>query len=322
MRILVEEYQYDATLVRDVLQGIDALQNVEGLVSLSYVGYFYNTKLKDCVFILPKVLMDERSRVFSKYSPCEIIHMDKSKLTDEERMFLYEFAVWIYRAVDVFHHTHKDTDIVYHRRISQVGRGMRKRTNTLLDILLSLIMLVFLIVPIIVISIMVKATSKGPVMFRQERVTTYGRKFKILKFRTMVVNAESLGTQVTTDHDDRVTKIGRKLRKYRLDELPQIFNVLSGSMSFVGVRPEVPKYVEQYEDVYYATLLMPAGITSPASIQYKDEEKLLAECDDADKVYIEQILPEKMKYNLSYIENFGFFSDIGIMFKTVVEVAK
>ena len=146
-----------------------------------------------------------------------------------------------------------------------------------LDILLSLIMLVFLIVPIIVISIMVKATSKGPVMFRQERVTTYGRKFKILKFRTMVVNAESLGTQVTTDHDDRVTKIGRKLRKYRLDELPQIFNVLSGSMSFVGVRPEVPKYVEQYEDVYYATLLMPAGITSPASIQYKDEEKLLAE---------------------------------------------
>ena len=177
-----------------------------------------------------------------------------------------------------------------------------------LDILLSLIMLVFLIVPIIVISIMVKATSKGPVMFRQERVTTYGRKFKILKFRTMVVNAESLGTQVTTDHDDRVTKIGRKLRKYRLDELPQI--------------SEVPKYVEQYEDVYYATLLMPAGITSPASIQYKDEEKLLAECDDADKVYIEQILPEKMKYNLSYIENFGFFSDIGIMFKTVVEVAK
>ena len=139
MRILVEEYQYDAALVRDVLQGIDALQNVEGLVSLSYVGYFYNTKLKDCVFILPKVLMDERGRVFSKYSPSEIIHMDKSKLTEEERKFLYEFAVWIYRAVDVFHRTHKDTDIVYHRKISQVGRGMKKRTNTLLDILLSLI---------------------------------------------------------------------------------------------------------------------------------------------------------------------------------------
>lgn len=139
MRILVEEYQYDAALVRDVLQGIDALQNVEGLVSLSYVGYFYNTKLKDCVFILPKVLMDEKGRVFSKYSPSDIIHMDKSRLTEEERKFLYEFAVWIYRAVDVFHRTHKDTDIVYHRKISQVGRGMKKRTNTLLDILLSLI---------------------------------------------------------------------------------------------------------------------------------------------------------------------------------------
>ncbi len=139
MRLLVEEYQYDATLVRDVLYGIDSLQSVEGLVSLSYVGYFYNTKLKDCVFILPKVLMDERGKVFSKYSPSEIIHMDKSRLTEEERLFLYEFAVWIYRAVDVFHRTHKDSDIVYHRRISQVGRGMRKRTNTLLDILLSLI---------------------------------------------------------------------------------------------------------------------------------------------------------------------------------------
>lgn len=139
MRILVEEYQYEATLVREVLHGIDALQNVEGLVSLSYVGYFYNTKLKDCVFILPKVLMDEKGLVFSKYSPAEIIHMDKSRLTDEERKFLYEFAVWIYRAVDVFQRSHKDSDIVYHRHISQVGRGMRKRTNTLLDILLSLI---------------------------------------------------------------------------------------------------------------------------------------------------------------------------------------
>lgn len=143
MKILVEEYQYDAALVRDVLQGVDALQNVEGMVSLSYVGYFYNPKLNggkgDTVFILPKVLMDEQGKVFSKYSPNEIIHMDKSRLSPEERSFLYEFAVWIYRAVDVFQRTHKDSDIVYHRKISQVGRGMKKRTNTLLDILLSLI---------------------------------------------------------------------------------------------------------------------------------------------------------------------------------------
>ena len=143
MKILVEEYQYDAALVRDVLQGIDALQNVEGLVSLSYVGYFYNPKLNggkgDTVFILPKVLMNEQGKVFSKYAPDDIIHMDTSKLNDQERKFLYEFAVWIYRAVDVYQRSHKDSDIVYHRKISQVGRGLKKRANTLLDILLSLI---------------------------------------------------------------------------------------------------------------------------------------------------------------------------------------
>ncbi|MBE6249616.1 MAG: LlaJI family restriction endonuclease [Prevotella sp.] len=143
MKILVEEYQYDAALVRDVLQGVDALQNVEGQVSLSYVGYFYNPKLNggkgDTVFILPKVLMDEQGKVFSKYSPNAIIHMDHENMSDQERKFLYEFAVWIYRAVDVFQRSHKDSDIVYHRKISQVGRGMKKRANTLLDILLSLI---------------------------------------------------------------------------------------------------------------------------------------------------------------------------------------
>ena len=143
MKILVEEYQYDAALVRDVLQGVDALQNVEGQVSLSYVGYFYNPKLNggkgDTVFILPKVLMDEGGKVFSKYSPNAIIHMDHENMSDQERKFLYEFAVWIYRAVDVFQRSHKDSDIVYHRKISQVGRGMKKRANTLLDILLSLI---------------------------------------------------------------------------------------------------------------------------------------------------------------------------------------
>ena len=143
MKILVEEYQYDAALVRDVLQGVDALQNVEGQVSLSYVGYFYNPKLNggkgDTVFILPNVLMDEQGKVFSKYSPNAIIHMDHENMSDQERKFLYEFAVWIYRAVDVFQRSHKDSDIVYHRKISQVGRGMKKRTNTLLDILLSLI---------------------------------------------------------------------------------------------------------------------------------------------------------------------------------------
>ncbi|MBQ3299512.1 MAG: sugar transferase [Ruminococcus sp.] len=188
------------------------------------------------------------------------------------------------------------------------------------DLFVSVILLIFLIIPIAVIAIAVKCDSKGPVMFRQERVTKYGRHFKIFKFRTMVVNAESLGTMVTTDSDSRVTRIGRKLRKYRLDELPQVFNVLSGSMTVVGTRPEVPKYVDMYEDKYYATLLLPAGITSLASIMYKDEEKLLASTEDADKVYVETILPEKMKYNLEYTEHFSFGSDVKLMFKTVKEV--
>lgn len=139
MIILIEEYQYDATLVRDVLYGIDALQNVEGKVSLSYVGYFYNPTLNDTVFILPKVLMDESGNVFGNKTPERLIHPHTSGLNDQERAFLYEFAVWIYRAVDVFQYSHPESDIVYHRKLSQVGHGMRKRTNTLLDILLSLI---------------------------------------------------------------------------------------------------------------------------------------------------------------------------------------
>ena len=202
---------------------------------------------------------------------------------------------------------------------------LSKKTGSLVlkritDLIFAVMLLVLLIIPIIIIAVAVKFTSKGPVFYRQVRVTTYGRKFKILKFRTMVENADKIGSLVTTDSDSRVTKVGRFLRKYRLDELPQIFNVLSGSMSVVGTRPEVPKYVEQYKPEYFATLLIPAGITSLASIMYKDEEKLLSSSEDADYVYINEILPEKMKYNLQYTKNFGFFSDIKLMFKTVKDV--
>ncbi|HBM98176.1 MAG TPA: glycosyl transferase [Ruminococcus sp.] len=188
------------------------------------------------------------------------------------------------------------------------------------DIFMALVMLIFLIIPIIIISIAVKCTSKGPVFYKQVRVTAYGRRFKILKFRTMVVGADKIGSLVTTDGDRRITKMGKFLRKYRLDELPQIFHVVSGKMSVVGTRPEVPKYVDSYEKEYLATLLMPAGITSLASIMYKDEEKLLSDKDDVDTVYVEQILPDKMEYNLKYLRNFGFRSDIKLMFKTVKEV--
>ena len=202
---------------------------------------------------------------------------------------------------------------------------LSKKTGSLLlkrmtDIIFSICLLVFLIIPIIIIAVIVKCTSKGPVFYKQVRVTTYGKQFKILKFRTMVENADKIGSLVTTDNDSRVTKIGKILRKYRLDELPQIFNVLSGDMSIVGTRPEVPRYVNKYEKEYYATPLMPAGVTSLASIMYKDEEKLLNVADDVDEVYINDILPDKMEYNLSYTKNFGFRSDIKLMFKTVKEV--
>lgn len=191
------------------------------------------------------------------------------------------------------------------------------------DIIVSLILLVFLIIPIAVISILIKVNSPGPVLFKQKRVTTYGRIFKIYKFRTMVVNAESLGSKVTTKNDARVTSIGKTLRKFRLDELPQIFNVIGGSMSFVGTRPEVQKYVDLYENEYYATLLLPAGITSLTSIKFKDEENLLSAIVDTEKIdetYVKTILPQKMEYNLQYTKEFGFLSDIKIMFKTVKEV--
>ena len=169
---------------------------------------------------------------------------------------------------------------------------------------------------------MIKCDSKGPVFFRQERVTAYGAKFRIHKFRTMVNNADKIGTSVTVDNDSRITKVGSKLRDHRLDEFPQLFDVLAGNMSFVGTRPEVVKYVDRYTDEMNATLLMPAGITSIASIEYKDEAELLEKAEDADLVYINDILPAKMEYNLKSVKEFGFFKDIGVLFKTVGAVLK
>ena len=187
----------------------------------------------------------------------------------------------------------------------------------LLDIFASLDLIILLGIPMIIIAIMIKCDSKGPVFFRQERVTTYGARFKIHKFRTMVNNAEKLGTSVTVDNDNRITKVGAKLRDHRLDEFPQLFDVLAGNMSFVGTRPEVVKYVNRYTDEMNATLLMPAGITSIASIEYKDEAELLEKAEDADEVYVNEILPAKMEYNLKSVKEFGFIKDIGVLFKTV-----
>ena len=188
------------------------------------------------------------------------------------------------------------------------------------DIVVGAILLILLSIPMLVIAVMIKMDSKGPVFYRQERMTRYGKKFRIHKFRTMVNNADQIGSAVTVGGDSRITKVGAKIRDYRLDELPQFFDVLSGDMSFVGTRPEVTKYVEKYSNEMLTTLLLPAGITSEASIRYKDEAKLLDAADDVDRVYVEKVLPSKMRYNLESIEKFSFARELGTMIRTVIAV--
>lgn len=190
----------------------------------------------------------------------------------------------------------------------------------MMDLVGGVILLVLLAIPMAVIAVLIKLDSEGPVFYRQERITTYGKHFKIHKFRTMVSNADKIGTAVTVGNDSRITKVGAKLRGCRLDELPQVLDLISGNMSFVGTRPEAVRYVEKYKPEYYATLLLPAGITSEASIRYKDEAELLEAAVDVDKVYMEEVLPGKMKYNLQSIMEFSFIGEIATMFRTVFAV--
>lgn len=188
------------------------------------------------------------------------------------------------------------------------------------DLVVSLLMLVVLSPLFLLLAIAIKLDSPGPVFFRQERVTQYGRHFRIFKFRTMVQHAQQLGTQVTLKRDPRITRVGAWIRKLRLDEICQLIDVLRGTMTFVGTRPEVPKYVAQYSEEMRATLLLPAGVTSLASILYKNEDELLATGEDADRIYIEEILPQKMRYNLDEIRNFSFMQNLKEMFWTVLAV--
>lgn len=191
-----------------------------------------------------------------------------------------------------------------------------------LDVIIASVMLLVLGIPMLVIAVAIKMDSPGPVFFRQERITQYGKIFRIFKFRTMVANASKIGTAVTVDNDMRITKVGAFLRKYRMDEFPQIFNIIAGDMTFVGTRPEVAKYVNQYTPEMYATLLLPAGLTSRTSIAYKDEDKLLKSAEDADKVYVEEVLPFKMKYNLESLRKFGLRSDMSVLWDTFVSVIR
>ena len=200
----------------------------------------------------------------------------------------------------------------------------RKKISLILkramDLVGGIILLILLAIPMLIIAVLIKLDSEGPVFYRQERVTIYGKHFKIHKFRTMVNNADKIGSAVTVGNDSRITKVGAKLRDCRLDELPQVLDLISGDMSFVGTRPETVKYVKKYKPEYMATLLLPAGITSEASIRYKDEAELLDAAEDVDCVYVEKVLPGKMKYNLQSIKEFSFLGEIVTMFRTVFAV--
>lgn len=195
-----------------------------------------------------------------------------------------------------------------------------------LDFIGSLILLILLSPILIILAILIKIDSKGPVFYRQERVTTNGKIFKIFKFRTMIQDADKRGTLITGKQDSRITRIGNKIRKCRLDELPQLINILKGEMSFVGTRPEVKKYVDMYTDEMKATLLMPAGVTSMASIKFKDEDEIISKQTKSgktvDEAYVNDILPEKMKWNLEYIKKFSIFEDLKICIETIGKVVK
>lgn len=195
-----------------------------------------------------------------------------------------------------------------------------------LDFIGSLILLILLSPILIILAILIKIDSKGPVFYRQERVTTNGKIFKIFKFRTMIQDADKRGALITGKQDSRITRMGNKIRKCRLDELPQLINILKGEMSFVGTRPEVKKYVDMYTDEMKATLLMPAGVTSMASIKFKDEDEIISKQTKSgktiDEAYVNDILPEKMKWNLEYIKKFSIFEDLKICIETIGKVVK
>jgi lipopolysaccharide/colanic/teichoic acid biosynthesis glycosyltransferase len=194
-----------------------------------------------------------------------------------------------------------------------------KIVKRIFDLICSTLGLIVLSPVLIIIAIRIKMGSDGPVFFKQIRVGENNKEFEILKFRTMVVNAEKLGRQITVGNDNRITKIGAFLRKYKLDELPQLINVFKGEMSLVGPRPEVPRYVKLYNEEQRLVLKVKPGITDLASIRYRDENDLLGGVENPDEFYINTIMPDKLDLNLEYINKNNIFFDIYIIFKTIIK---
>lgn len=191
------------------------------------------------------------------------------------------------------------------------------------DVVVSFVLLLICFIPFCLLAIAIKIDSKGPVFYRQERITQYGKKFRIFKFRTMCDNADQMGAKVTSSNDMRITKVGKFIRKLRIDEVSQLIDVFRGTMTFVGTRPEVGEFVDKYTPEMMATLLLPAGVTSKASIYFKDEDEILEKSElDVSEAYVKEVLPKKMEYNLQAIKEYSFLKEIGIMFKTVIAVFK
>jgi lipopolysaccharide/colanic/teichoic acid biosynthesis glycosyltransferase len=218
-----------------------------------------------------------------------------------------------------------DAVLPYYEKLKKKKNILRLKRGT--DFCLALILTAILAPVMACLGLWIKLDSRGPVFYRQERITRYGKPYRIFKFRTMIVGADRKGPLVTEKQDNRITRAGHIMRKLRLDELPQLLNVLKGEMSFVGTRPEVQKYVNRYTKEMRATLLLPAGITSHASIMFKDEDVLLENYQKrtnktVDEIYMEYILPVKMEYNLQYLKRFSLWGDIKVMLYTVLAVLK
>lgn len=194
------------------------------------------------------------------------------------------------------------------------------KCKRIFDLIGALLLLLLLCPALVLIGLWIKIDSKGPIFYRQVRITQYGKEFRIYKFRTMEQNADKNGHLITPKGDPRITRVGKRLRKYRLDEMPQLFNIIKGEMSFVGTRPEVPRYVREYTPEMYATMLLPAGVTSEASIRFKDEDALLVETEDTNEIYIQNILPIKMSFNLAGLSKFSFWGDLKILFYTLYSI--